>query len=210
MVHRREVGDQEIILGNQGALYGNAMTWWDHDTGSVWTQPRGEAILGPRKGERLELLPSTLTEWGSWTEAHPDTLALKAKSGIFRGGLSLDSTVIVVEIGETAIAYPYPDIIESGVINDVIEGLEIAVVVDPSDSGRWMVFSRRLSDRIVLLEIDGPLLVDSLTGEEIDPVRGLILTGPDAGEALGTVPAFTSFPRDFSTFFPQGQIWQNR
>jgi len=136
-------------------------------------------------------------------------IALKAKSGIFRGGLSLDSTVIVVEIGETAIAYPYPDIIESGVINDVIEGLEIAVVVDPSDSGRWMVFSRRLSDRIVLLEIDGPLLVDSLTGEEIDPVRGLILTGPDAGEALGTVPAFTSFPRDFSTFFPQGQIWQN-
>ena len=75
MVHRRELDGEEVIFGNQGALWGNAMTWWDHDTGSIWSQPLGEAILGPRKGERFELLPSTLTTWEAWQSAHPETLA---------------------------------------------------------------------------------------------------------------------------------------
>lgn len=51
MVHRRELDGAEIVFGNQGALYKDAMTWWDHDTGSVWSQPTGEAILGPRKAK---------------------------------------------------------------------------------------------------------------------------------------------------------------
>jgi hypothetical protein len=63
MVHRRDIDGRGVVFGNQGDLYMNAMTWWDHDTSSVWSQPTGEAILGPLKGERLELVPSTLTEW---------------------------------------------------------------------------------------------------------------------------------------------------
>ena len=34
MVHRREVNGEVLIFGNQGALWGNAMTWFDHDTGT--------------------------------------------------------------------------------------------------------------------------------------------------------------------------------
>jgi hypothetical protein len=34
MVHRRIVDGEEVVFGNQGALYMNAMTWWDHTTGS--------------------------------------------------------------------------------------------------------------------------------------------------------------------------------
>ena len=80
MVHRREIDGEELVFGNQGALWGNAMTWWDHGTGSIWSQPIAEAILGPRKGDRLELFPSTLTRWGPWREAHPETLALDGQS----------------------------------------------------------------------------------------------------------------------------------
>ena len=79
MVHRREIDGKEIVFGNQGALWGNAMTWWDHETGTVWSQPIGEAIVGPRKGDQVELLPSELTVWSSWREAHPGTLALDAR-----------------------------------------------------------------------------------------------------------------------------------
>lgn len=50
MVHRRSINDQVIVFGNQGALWGNAMTMFDHETGSVWSQPLGEAILGPARG----------------------------------------------------------------------------------------------------------------------------------------------------------------
>ncbi len=66
------------MLGNQGALLGNAMTWWDHDTGSVWSQPLGEAVMGPRTGDRLELMAAQLTSWGTWKEDHPSTVALDA------------------------------------------------------------------------------------------------------------------------------------
>ena len=71
MVHRRELGGEAIWFGNQGGLWGNAMTWFDHATGSVWSQPLGLAIAGPRRGQRLDLLPSLLTSWGAWREAYP-------------------------------------------------------------------------------------------------------------------------------------------
>ena len=81
MVHRRDLNGEKPVFGNQGALWGNAMTWWDHGTGSVWSQPLGEAILGPRKGDRLELFPSSMTTWGAWRDAHPDTLVLSTDTG---------------------------------------------------------------------------------------------------------------------------------
>ncbi|MBT8217633.1 MAG: DUF3179 domain-containing protein, partial [Acidimicrobiia bacterium] len=82
MVHRRIIDGREVIFGVQGALLGNAMTFWDHDTGSIWSQPTGEAVAGPRKGQRLELLPVSFTTWASWQETHPDTVALDATGGV--------------------------------------------------------------------------------------------------------------------------------
>jgi len=81
MVHRRDIDGRGVGFGNQGDLCMNAMTWWDHDTSSVWSQPMGEAILGPLEGERLELVPSTLTEWRAWKRSHPRTVALDAEGG---------------------------------------------------------------------------------------------------------------------------------
>ena len=149
MVHRREVDGREVVFGNQGALWGNAMTWWDHDTGSIWSQPLGEAIAGPRLGKTIELLPSSLTSWGGWREAHPATLAMDAPSGA--AGITLAQTVIVVELAGEAVAYPVTELRERGVANDIVGGVPIAVVVDPGDDDRWAVFSRVLDDRTVVL-----------------------------------------------------------
>jgi hypothetical protein len=54
------------VFGNQGGLFMNAMTWWDHESESVWSQPWGRAIAGPLKGIELELLPSELVPWETW------------------------------------------------------------------------------------------------------------------------------------------------
>ena len=78
MVHRRELDGKLLVMGNQGALWGNAMTWWDHDTGSIWSQPLGEAIAGPRRGQRLEPYPVTLTKWDAWLERHRVLRAMAA------------------------------------------------------------------------------------------------------------------------------------
>ena len=206
MVHRRELAGETLILGNQGALWGNAMTWWDHDTGSVWSQPLGEAIAGPRKGATLEQLPVTFTTWGAWLEAHPETVAFDAPAR--NSGFDLAELSIVVEFGEAAVAYPVHELWERGVINDVVAGLEIAVVSDPTDPERWAVFSRRLDEEVVELSVLGDTIVDVRTGTEWDPVRGVARNGELSGDVLNLLPAITSFPGDFATFWPEGRVWQ--
>lgn len=206
MVHRREIDGEELVFGVHGALWGNAMTWWDHSTGSVWSQPLGEAILGPRKGDTVELLTSEFTTWGAWRAEHPDTLALDAEGG--PSSFDLTDFLLVVDFGDEARGYPVRDLRQVGVVNEQVAGVDIAVVSDPSDPDRWKVFSRRVGDVVVELAVDGELLVDRVTGSTFEPLRGFGESGPLQGEILDQLPGFTSFPGDFPTFWPDGTLWQ--
>ncbi len=206
MVHRRELNGETIILGNQGALWGNAMTWWDHETGSIWSQPLGEAIAGPLKGETLELLPVSLNDWSTWREAHPETLALSVSVG-GPGGFDLQRMAIVVDFGSEAVAYPVPDLQAAVVVNDTVAEVPIAIVTDPTEPDAWAVFSRVLDDRTVTLTSEDGRLIDIETGSVWDPVIGLALSGPLEGERLDVLPGFTSFTSDFFTFWPEGRLW---
>ncbi len=206
MVHRREIDGQPIVLGNHGALWGNAMTWFDHETGSVWSQPLGEAIMGPLTGTRLELLPSTLTSWGDWTEQHPDSLALAAPGGF--SGFDLETMAVVVELGDDSVAHPVPDLRIAGVVNSVVGGVPVAVHLPPNRDN-WVVLSRQLDDRIVDLEVEAEptstVLVEVDGSGRWDGATGLGLDGTD--ENLDRLPGFTSFPADYVTFFPDGSFW---
>ena len=206
MVHRRELNGEEIILGNQGALWGNAMTWWDHETGSIWSQPLGEAIAGPLKGETLELLPVSLNDWSTWKAAHPRTVALDVDVG-GPGGFDLQRMAIVLDFGSEAAAYPVPDLQAQVVVNDVVAGVPVAVVTDPNDPDSWIVFSRVLDDRTVTLAVEGDTIIDTETGAVWDPVIGRAVSGLLLGEQLDVLPAFTAFPFDFFTFWPDGRLW---
>lgn len=181
------------------------MTWWDHSTGSVWSQPLGEAIMGPRKGERLQLLASTLTTWQAWRDKHPDTLALDAHG--WATGFHLEDMTIVVDMGSEAVSYRIPDLRKVGVVNDVVGGVEIAVVIDPEDPARWAVFSRRLDDSVVILELAPEGLIDKASGTLFDPFIGRGISGPLEDQMLDRLPAFTAFPDDYLTFYPDGRIW---
>jgi hypothetical protein len=205
MVHRRELDGETLVFGNQGALWGNAMTWWDHDTGSIWSQPRGEAILGPRAGARLELLSSTLTTWEAWQTSHRDSLALDVHA--WTTGFNLEQMAIVVDFGSESVAFDIPALREVGVVNDLVAGVAIAVVIDPDEEQRWAVFSRQLDAVVVDLELTAEGLVDPASGTVFDPFLGIGRSGPLAGQSLDKLPAFTSFPGDYFTFFPDGKVW---
>ncbi len=194
------------MFGVHGALLGNAMTWWDHDTGSIWSQPTGTAVAGPRKGQTVELLPVSFTTWDAWLDAHPETLALAAPAG--RTGFDLEEFYIVVDFTDDVAAYPVEELQRVGVINDVVAGLEVAIVSDPADDQRWRVFSRRLDDRVLELRSDGRLIVDGETGTAWDPVTGIATAGELTGNILDTLPALTSFPDDYDTFWPDGRVWE--
>ena len=205
MVHRRELDGRPLVLGNQGGLWGNAMTWWDHDTGSIWSQPLGEAIAGPRKGQRLEPYPMTLTKWDAWRESHPETLALDVPGT--STNFDLEQMAIVVDFGTESAAYLVRLLREVGVVNDNVAGADIAVVIDPANHQRWAVFSRQLDSSVVELELVDEELVDTRTGTVFDPYLGLGLRGPLADQDLARLPGFTAFTSDYPVLFPEGRIW---
>ncbi|UVE50848.1 DUF3179 domain-containing protein [Haloferax larsenii] len=62
-------GEAEVRNSGNLVLY-------DEATGSYWSQILAKAICGPESGERMEILPSTVTTWGEWKREHPDTDAL--------------------------------------------------------------------------------------------------------------------------------------
>lgn len=204
MVHRREIDGRPVVLGNQGDLFGNAMTWFDHETGSIWSQPLGEAILGPLTGESFELLPSTVVTWGEWKSVHPESVALDAPSQ--QSGFALDQMAVVVELGPDSIAFPVTDVREAGVASSIVGETPVAVTVDPNGDV-WTVFSRKLDGRTIELERNGDLLEEVGGAGRWDAARGVQLEG--SGGGLDVLPGFTSFPADYVTFFPNGFFWQS-
>jgi hypothetical protein len=181
------------------------MTWWDHETGSIWSQPLGEAIVGPLKGRSLDVVPSTLTTWEAWRSSHPDTRALDVHA--WRTAFELDDMAIVADFGTETVAYSVPKLRDVGIVNDVVAGIEIAVVIDPENPQRWVVLSRRLDDRVIELEHTPDGLLDPESGTVFDPFLGIGRTGPLSDQTLDRLPAFTVFREDYPTFFPDGRTW---
>lgn len=72
----RTVDGEETQFGVSGKLWMSDLVMYDAKTESLWSQIRAQAIRGPKTGERIELLPSTLTTLETWRDAHPDTQVL--------------------------------------------------------------------------------------------------------------------------------------
>lgn len=204
MVHSRIIAGEVVSFGNQGHLWQNAMTFYDHATGSIWSQPLGEAILGPMKGTRLELLPSTLTSWDSWVTEHPDTLALDAPGE--PSSYRLSDMLLVIDFSEETVAYPFPALRARRVVNDVVGGVELAITLEEGDLSSWSVFGRTVGGRTLTLRRDGIDLVDEETGTVWDSTNGFGVEGELSGETLPLLPALTVFPEDFDSFWPDGEI----
>ena len=78
---RREVGGQVTEFGVSGVLYNSDLVLYDRSTETLWDQIVAEGVVGPMTGEKLELVPVTMTRWSRWREAHPDTLVLSTDTG---------------------------------------------------------------------------------------------------------------------------------
>ncbi|MEH6471269.1 MAG: DUF3179 domain-containing protein [Halopseudomonas sp.] len=84
LVFNAEVEGQTLEFGVSGLLYNSDLLLYDRNNQSLWSQITGEAISGPLKGQRLELLSSMLTSWQRWRTEHPQTLLLSTETGFVR------------------------------------------------------------------------------------------------------------------------------
>ena len=73
--------DAPAAFGVSGLLYNSDVLLYDRRTDSLWSQLLGRAISGPRKGERLTMIPLQHTTWRDWVSRHPDTFVLSLRTG---------------------------------------------------------------------------------------------------------------------------------
>ena len=71
-------------FGVSGLLYKSDMLMYDRETNSLWSQILGQAISGPRSGERIQAYPLQRMPWKSWLKIYPDTELLSIKTGFKR------------------------------------------------------------------------------------------------------------------------------
>lgn len=183
-----------------------AMTWYDHRTKSIWSQPWGRAIQGELKGVELFLLPSQIATWESWLEAHPETLVMVNGTEtlrFLRETFEPDFVIGLLWDGEAS-AYFYEDVEAAGVINDAV-GAE-PVLVWAQDE-RFHAYLRTLEGEALTFEIVSGQLIDEQSGSVWDPALGLAREGPFEGKVLRPVPSSTAFEWAWLDFFPESDFY---
>ncbi len=176
MVFDAEVNERKLTFGVSGLLYQSDMLLYDHQTESLWSQIKSEAVTGSLTGTRLKLLASTHTNWESWKARHPKTRVLSDDTGYRRNYdrdpyqgyetsirlmFDVKSTnrkyhpkekVIGLELGKVFKAYPFSELdkVESPV-KDVLGKTVVRIFYD-----------RKTRTAVILDENDRPL--PSVTG----------------------------------------------
>lgn len=207
-MHDRRIDGTPYIFGNASVLFMNAMTWYDHETHSLWSQPWGRAIIGKLKGIQLELLPFQLTTWSSWREQHPETLAMVTDQNRLlwhRQSFNPDFVIGLV-FAERAKAYPFPLAQEKRLINDLIGDIPIVLWVQGES---YHAYRRQIDKRTLMLnfhETNGKI-TDLGTGSVWDLDRGIAIDGPLTGEGLLEIPSLSAYDWAWRDFYPDTEFY---
>jgi hypothetical protein len=84
MVFDAKVGGKVREFGVSGLLYNSDVLMYDRSSESLWSQLKMEAVAGPLRGKKLELLESEHTTFESWRERYPDGVVLSRNTGFSR------------------------------------------------------------------------------------------------------------------------------
>jgi hypothetical protein len=203
----------------------NAM-FEDDRSGSWWRQANGEAVVGPRRGERLQEIPSQQMTLAAWRVAHPDSqvmapdptfaAAYDSLKGYEDGtrpgqltGRNPDSWqdkswVVGVLAGDAAHAFDWNDLVRERVLARRVGEVPVLLVL-AEDGQTFRAFDARLPDGTIL-----DLQKSGIPDEFIEPATdarwhesGRALDGAIANTILATLPAYQEFWHSWRTFQPQ-------
>ncbi len=206
-MHDRRIDGRTHVFGNAGALFMRAMTWYDHETRSIWSQPWGRAIAGAYKGIQLNLLASQVTTWESWKAAHPQTLVMINDVDRVRSRQGFDPDFVIgLILGGEARAYYFEDVIRAGAINDHLGDVPVVVWASANE---YRAYVRQVEDRTLTFELQGSTLTDKETGSTWEPRRGIALSGPLKDVVLLSVPNTTAFDWAWLDFYPESGIYDS-
>lgn len=235
-----------LDFGTTGRLYNSNLLMYDRLTESWWQQVTGEAVIGSYTGTRLKFHPIEMITWQDVRDAFPDALVLSRDTGEYRrydltpyhlyddpakrpflyygpetsGILPAMTRVLAVDLGGDPVAYPYPILGQTRVVNDLVGGQEIVIfwmsgavsvldkyrIANSRDVGSAVGYSRRLADRGLNFRYVNGRIYDSQTGTEWD-ILGRAIAGPLAGSQLEQIVATNHFWFSWYAFRPQTRIY---
>ncbi len=198
-MYDRRIDGKEYVFGNQGALYMSAMTWWDRETGSVWSQVTGEALSGPLAGTALRQIPAAVETWTSWRASHPDTEVLAA--GGYGGQPADPNFVVGLRLQGDALAISFPFAADRGAVNVEVGGTPMVVFARRAGLA-VRVYVRTVGASTISFELRDGLLTDPATGTTWDPITGRGVSGPLAGQQLVSMPWSTAYGWAWRNFYP--------
>ena len=84
-MYSTEINGEVTEFGTSGWLYQSNKLMYDRATNTLWHQFLGEPVIGELVGSgiALDIIPNTLTTWGDWVSAHPDTTVLDVETGVY-------------------------------------------------------------------------------------------------------------------------------
>lgn len=220
-MHDRRIAGKVRKFGNAGALFMNAMTWWDWETESIWSQPWGAAIDGELTGTRLTLLPFELVPWQTWLDRYPATKVLVDERGDFtyRGQYSTDQFIIGVSIGDTATGFYFASSANAGVVNETVGEYSVAVIAE-KETRVIHVFLRTprpglsgpadIPDVLTFEVTDSREIRDFETGSTWDIEAGVAVAGPLRGTLLQRAPFVSALDWAWEDFNPHTVFWGER
>lgn len=206
MVHDRRIDGITHTFGNAGALFMNAMTWWDHETESTWSQPWGRAINGELIGTELHLLPSQLTTWAAWKAEHPSTLAMtNDMERLSRHRQVFDTDFVIgLVINGRSKAYYYSHIANETILNDQWDEFPVLMW---AQNNNFHAYLRQIGEQTLTFAWQDEQLIDLETGSTWNVARGLATDGPLVGENLQPIPSSSSYDWAWLDFYPEAQFY---
>ena len=153
----RTVDGAVLSFTTSGLLRRSDLIMMDFETGSLWQQITGEAIVGENAGTRLEFISSPIVSYAAFKETFPDGRVLSRDTGfvrqygvnpyagydtigsstIFRvnefddGRLDAKERVLTVEIDGDAVAFPFSELTEHVVLETDVAGQVVVAFWQP-------------------------------------------------------------------------------
>jgi hypothetical protein len=163
-VYDRIINDKVLTFGVSGRLYQSNVLLYDHQTESLWSQLKEEAVTGPLTGTHLTALPSQTTTWKAWREQYPHSLVLSTDTGFRRDyrsspykdyarservmfpvdhkdlRLPPKARVLGVSLAGHAKAYPLTVLRRRNApLQDQIGNITVKIIYDADADSAWMV-----------------------------------------------------------------------
>jgi len=178
-------------FGVSGLLYNSDVLLYDRESSSLWSQILGQAITGPSKGERLEIIPTAHTSWEDWIGRHPDTRVLSEDTGHAR---DYSRDPYVGYDANPVILFPVANSSSRFDNKDVVLGVEI--------DGKYKAYPFR-----ELAKTEG-VVVDSIGGRtariDFDAKHRTARALDASGKEL---PSLITYWFAWYAFYPQGEIF---